>query len=171
MAITMGAIVIAVLVALGIYGGFSFSPGRPSEGPAPTADIIGGFQGVGAQMGFPVVVPQGLPTGWKATSFVAPDKPGLRSAARGGWLTPSGAFITLIEAPGPREQVQKAELGQADPPTGEVDAGGSSWAVVPGRRTEVGWIRPTGDGGFLLITGNASGADFRVLAGAVAASG
>ena len=169
MAITMGVIVVAVLVVVGIYGGFTFSPGRPSEGPAPTADVLGGFAAAGTTLGFPVVVPQGLPAEWKPTSFVPPGKPGLRSAARGGWLTPPGAFITLVEAPGPREAVQKAELGQADPPTGQVDAGGASWTVVAGHRSEMAWIRPTAGGGFLLITGNASAADFQTLAAAVAA--
>ncbi len=168
MAITMGAIVVAVLVVVGIYGGFTFSPGRPTEGPAPTADVTGGFAGVGSALGFPVVVPQGLPGDWKPTSFVPPDKPGLRSAVRGGWLTPSGAFVTLIEAPGPREDVQKAELGQADPPTGQVEAGGASWSVVSGNRNEMAWIRPAAGGGFLLITGSALATDFQTLAAAVA---
>lgn len=169
MAITMGVIVVALLVLLGMYGGFSFSPGRPTSGPAPTADVIGGFTAAGSTLGFPVVVPRGLPEDWKPTSFVPPGKSGLRSAARGGWLTPSGAFITLIEAPGPRGDVQKAELGQADPPTGQIDAGGASWSVVAGHRSEMAWIRPTVGDGYLLITGSASAADLQTLAAAVAA--
>jgi len=168
----MGVIVVAVLVFVGIYGGFSFSPGRPTGGVAATADVPGGFASAGRTAGFAVVVPQGVPASWHGSSFFITDPPGTPQApptVRGGWLTPSGAFITLIQSSGDPAVVLAAEFGQTSGSSaGMVRAGGADWTINPGVRQERAWWRVR-NGVMLLITGSASPADFAALAGTVGA--
>jgi hypothetical protein len=85
-------------------------------------------------------------------------------------LTQDGRFITLIQSSGAVADVQNAELGSANPETGTERAGGATWSVTAGRRSEVAWIRST-DGVVYLITGSASSDDFRTLAVAAGAAG
>ncbi len=178
MTISMGVIVVAVLLLVGFDGGFSFSPGKPSGGTAQTADVVGGFATAGRVSGFTVLVPKGVPTGWHGSSFSITEPPGTPDApptVRGGWLTPSGAYISLIESSGPLSAVLKAELGDTSGAvTGSVSAGGAQWTTSPGVRDEIAWSRSqpsgTGTGITLLITGNASAADFSVMAGTISDS-
>lgn len=78
-----------------------------------------------------------------------------------------------MEAAGDVPQVLANEFGEARQVSGTVDAGGATWSVTTGVRSEVVWIRTvqsaTGET-TLLITGNAADEDFRTLAGAVSAA-
>ena len=167
----MGVIVVAVLGLAIFNGGFSFSPSRPTGGTAPTADVQGGFQTAGRVTGFDVVVPKGIPAAWHPSSFSVTAAPGTAAApptARGGWLVPSGAFITLIESSGSPAAVLQADVDQTSGlTTGSVVAGGANWTIGPGVREETAWWR-TQTGVTLLITGNASSDEFNTLAEAVA---
>lgn len=170
MTLSIGAIVVVVLLFVAINGGFSFSLGEPTGGTAASADVQGGFGTASRQAGFAVVVPTGLPANWHGNSFSITPAPGTDEApptVRGGWLTPGGAFITLIQSSGKPAAVLAAELGRTAASTGTVDAGGTTWSVRPGVRQETAWSRTSG-GVTLLITGNASPADFTTLARAVA---
>ena len=119
----MGLIAVVALVLYGMYGGVSISPGAASDGPAPTADVPGGFTRAAPLVGFPVVIPAGLPAGWNANSFSFVDKSEASSSqpavVRGGWLTPEGRFITVVQSDGAVADVLAAELGAAAPPTGK----------------------------------------------------
>jgi hypothetical protein len=171
MTISMVVIVIGVLVLVAFQGGFSFSPGTPSGGTAPTADVQGGFSTADRLTGFPVVIPKGLPSTWHGSSFSltpAPGTPDAPPTVRGGWQTPTGSYITLIESSGSLTAVLAAELGQTDgSSTGSVTVGSAQWSISPGVRNEVAWSR-TSSGVSLLITGNATVAEFTQLAAAVA---
>lgn len=171
MTISMGVIVVGVLVLSLFNGGFSFSPGKATGGNAATADVQGGFNTAGRTSGFTVIVPKGVPAAWKGSSFSITEPPGTKEApptVRGGWLTPDGSYITLVESSGPVAAVLGAEVGQTSGAiSGTVTAGGAGWTISPGVRQEVAWTR-TANGITLLITGNAAAADFTALAGAVA---
>jgi len=171
MALSMGAIVVVVLLFVGINGGFSLSFGKPTGGTAASADVEGGFKTATRATGFPVIVPHGVPGSWHGSSFSIAGPPGTPEApptVRGGWLTPSGSYITLIESSGSPLTVLTAELGTSGAGSATVTAGGATWTVSPGVRSETAWSR-TANGVTLLITGSAAPADFGVLAGAVAA--
>ncbi len=167
----MVVIVLGVLVLVAFQGGFSFSPGTPSGGTAPSADVQGGFATAGRLTGFTVVQPRGLPATWHGSSFSVTSAPGTADApptVRGGWQTPSGSYITLIESSGELAAVLGTELGQTDgSTTGSVNAGGAQWGISPGVRNEVAWSRTDG-GVTLLITGSATTAEFTQLANALA---
>jgi hypothetical protein len=169
----MAVLAVVALLLVGMYGGVSFSPGRPTDGQTQTADITGGLQRAEPLVGFDVVVPADLPADWTASSFSFTAQPGTATAppaVRGGWLTEDGRFITLIQSRAAVADVQNAELGSASPETGTEQAGGATWSVTAGRRSEVAWIRST-DGVVYLITGSASADDFRTLAEAAKAAG
>lgn len=157
------------LIAFGLmflYGNAGFAPAGPSDGQAPTADVDGGLTRAAPLVGFPVVIPKDEPDGWHPNSFsftAAPGSSDAPPAVRAGWLTEQGRFITLVQSSGKLEGVQQAELGEVGPATGRVDVDGVTWTEVPGRRSEVAWVR-TDDGVTYLITGSASPDDFRTLA-------
>lgn len=161
------------LIAFGLmfmYGNASFAPAGPSDGQAPTADVDGGLTRAAPFVGFPVVIPKGLPDDWHPNSFsftAAPGTTDAPAAVRAGWLTEQGRFVTVVQSGGKLEEVQKAELGDVGAATGHADVDGVTWTQVPGRRTEVAWVRTDGDVTY-LITGSASAQDFQKLATAVA---
>lgn len=162
------------LIAFGLmflYGNASFAPAGPSDGQAPTADVDGGLTRAAPLVGFPVVIPTGVPDDWHPNSFsftAAPGSTEAPAAVRAGWLTEQGRFLTAVQSSGALEDVQQAELGDVGPATGKVDVGGVTWTEVPGRRSEVAWVRTAGDVTY-LITGSASPEDFQKLAAALAA--
>lgn len=171
MGISMGVIVAIALVFSLLNGGFSFSPGKASGGNSQTADVQGGFATAGGSTAFPVIVPKGVPAAWHASSFSLIPAPGTTAApptVRGGWLTETGSYITLVESSGAAPAVLTAEIGAAaSRTTGSVTAGGAQWATGPGVRQEVAWSR-VANGVTLVITGNAVPDDFQKLAAAVA---
>lgn len=166
----MIVIVVGVLVLVAFQGGFSFSPGRPSGGNTPTSDVRGGFSTAGRETDFAVVEPKGLPATWHGSSFSitpAPGTPIAPPSVRGGWQTPKGSYLTLIESSGGLIAVLGAEIGQSDGSmTGSVTVSGVQWGISPGVRDEVVWSRTT-KGVTSLITGNATVAEFTQLAGAL----
>ena len=174
MVLSMGLLAVVALVLFGMYGGVSFSPGRATDGQAPTADVNGGLQRAAPLMGFPVVIPTGLPDSWNPSSFSFTDKAGATTqqppAVRAGYLTDQGRFITVIQSDGIVADILAAEVGTVSPPTGTEQVGGAEWTVTSGRRDEVAWLRTVGDVTY-LITGTASPEDFKTLALAVAAGG
>lgn len=85
---------------------------------------------------------------------------------RVGWLTPAGAYAQLSQSDGPLAEVVALEVGRDKVAAeGTVDVDGVEWTRYPGRRDEPAWARE-GDGTVLVVTGNASEADLRVLAAA-----
>lgn len=165
------AVLAVVAILLGwAYGAVSFSPGRPSDGQAPVADVSGGFDRAAPLVGFDLAVPRDLPADWQPSSFTFVDPAtataGQVATVRGGWLTPDGRFITVIEAAGPPATVLSAELGSIGPNTGLQTVDGVEWTVTTGRRTEVAWYRTAGEATW-LITGTASPESFATLAAAL----
>ncbi len=171
MVLSMSLLAVVALVLFGMYGGVSFSPGQATEGQAPTADVTGGLTRAAPLVGFPVVIPDGVPATWNPSSFSFTDKSAATtqqpSAVRAGYLTDQGRFITVIQSDGVVADILAAEVGTVSPPTGTEQVGDAEWTVTSGRRDEVVWLRTVGDVTF-LITGTAAPDDFRSLALAVA---
>ena len=110
----MSLLAVVALVLVGMYGGVSFSPGRPTDGQTQTADITGGLQRAEPLVGFDVVIPGDLPADWTPSSFSFTEQPGTAAAppaVRGGWLTEEGRFITLIQSSGAVADVQQRGAG------------------------------------------------------------
>lgn len=168
MAVAIGVLVVSLVAVVGAMGLLSFGNDTDS-GEAPTADVIGGFDRAAAALKLPLAVPHDLPASWHGNSFsqVEPfTSGGTRTVVRGGWLTDTGAFITLIQSPETPADLVGNEIKQGTTSTATVEAGAAEWAIYPGQRTESAWVR-TRDGVSLLITGSATEADFQTLAAAI----
>ena len=74
MAISMGLIAVVALVLYGMYGGVSFSPGRASDGSGADRRRHRRLNRAAPLVGFPVVIPGGLPDGWNPNSFSFVEK-------------------------------------------------------------------------------------------------
>lgn len=181
MVMTMVVVLVAVAL-IALYGNnVSFAPGgQVKAGPAPTADVVGGFSHAKATLGFPITVPTGIPDDWHPNSLSESDpelsndglaQVGTLKAVRGGWITPGDHFIQLVETAGDTTQTLSSEFGESRSVTGTVTAGAAQWSVTTGVRTEVAWVRTaTAANGTttFLISGDAPEEDFRTLAAAVA---
>lgn len=175
MAWSIACLAIVALLLGWAYGAVSFSPGRPTEGQTPVADVTGGFDRAAPLVGFDLVVPRDLPADWQPNSFTFVDPrtatAGQSAVVRGGWLTPDGRFITAVQAAGPPATVLPAELGALGANTGLQTVDGVEWTVTTGRRDEVAWYRSLDQGGTAvtwLITGTAGPDAFATLAAALA---
>ncbi|GAA1997224.1 DUF4245 domain-containing protein [Nakamurella flavida] len=182
MVLSMGLLTVIALLGAAFYFGFSFSPGGPTAGENPTADVTRGFDTSEASVGFPVLTPTGLPAAFQPSSFSRTAAGGSAPpAVRGGWLVDGERFITLIESSAPVADVLTAELGEQAEigATGVVQAGGREWSLAVGRRDEAAWFLtvpaaqvPGGSGSgqlVYLITGTATPKAFQTLAAAVTA--
>jgi len=164
-AVLVGGLVV-VLLLMGQLG----VGNSTDDAAAPAADAIGGLERAKAELGLPVVVPNGLPSNWQANSFQVSASTGAGdpTVVRAGWLTPDGRFVSLVQSTASPGDLVTAEIvtpGSAD--RGTATAGGLEWQVYPGLRDEVVWVRAAGPLS-QLITGSASESDFQVLAAAVA---
>lgn len=171
MALSMGLLVVVVLLFVGINGGFTFSPGTPTDtGPVPSADATGQFAKASRLLPFSPIVPQGIPDDWHPNSAAQTDPDGTPAGTpltvRAGWLIPDGKFIGLIASNAEPSALLASEFGTAGADTGTVDIDGATWTTTTGIRTEAAWFRTTG-GVTYLITGSAEESAFRTLAGAV----
>jgi len=173
MVITTVVLIVAVLGFVAIYGDVAFAPGGSTDDAAtPTADVIGGFERADRLVGFSPAVPSELPAGYHPSSFAVTDPAKLAAGdlqtVQGGWLTPDGTFVTLIQSKGDLAQVLSAQFGEVGPPTGEIEAGGRTWFVTTGLRDEMAWYRDAGDGVVQVITGSADGSAFQAVAESIA---
>lgn len=109
------------------------------------------------------LAPSGLPGGWRATSArFTPDPLDLHI----GFVTPRGRFAEVEETTGPLTDWLKARLGKAPARLEPVDVGGVTWQQRRTDRGELALVRTRGRA-TVLVTGNASLAELRVLAGSL----
>lgn len=167
------AVTLIVVGFIAVYGyNVSFSPtGKPVTGELSTANVTRGFDHAAKTMPFPVHIPSDIPEDWHPSSFTMStpqgDGVGTVPTVRGGWVTPVGAYITLIESAGSVSGLLRDELESSGTERGSVDVNGTNWTITDGLRNEEAWVRQTDDAA-LLITGNATEADFLTLAEAIA---
>jgi hypothetical protein len=172
-------ILLSIVVLLPVIGlvalvgrGCSFSPGGPTVDPdsAPRVDATPALVAAARQLPFPVRDPA-VPPAWRANSTDRRPAPGDQSAVRVGWLTDGGRYLRLVQtAPAPDEAPLVTAETQAPPQAlGVVDVAGRTWVRYAAPRGEEAWVT-TADGVRWLITGDGTEADFRTLAGAVAAA-
>lgn len=177
MALSMGLIAAVVLIAVGMYGGFSFSPGRASSNaPPPSADAVKEFADAARLLPFTPAVPQKLPADWHANSAAITDPNDLPNGTlaagtpltvRGGWLTPTG-FVALVASNAEPAALLRSEFNDAGPDRGTVQIRGADWTVTTGMRSEAAWYRVGKGGVTYLITGDAAAAAFHTMAASIA---
>ena len=166
-AVLVGGLVV-VLLLIGQLG----VGNSTDDAVAPAADAIGGLERAKADLGLPVVVPNGLPSNWQANSFQvsAPAGAGDPTVIRGRLADPGRPVRVAGAVHGVTGDLvarrdRHSGLGATE---GQPPPGGWSGRSTRALRDEVVWVRAAGPLS-QLITGSASESDFQVLAAAVAA--
>ncbi|RLK54537.1 DUF4245 family protein [Actinokineospora cianjurensis] len=162
--LSMLALLLMVGIPLLLFRACTFSPGAPQADPAsaPRVDVAAGLSR--AQAPFAVRVPT-VPSGWQGNSLSSGSVEPKGRVVRAGWLTPEH-FIQLSQSDAQLTDLVAAETGALGLAQEAVTIDGTQWTVFPGRRDERAWVADV-SGVRLLITGNATADDFRLLAEAV----
>jgi Protein of unknown function (DUF4245) len=157
-----------VVIILAIVGWQAFKQG-PDENPVKPIDPSSTVQLAAARAGYTVLVPTGLPDGYRPTSA----RTDAGDAGEGdpvtlqiGYVTPSDQYAGFVVSDDPSaDPLTQALNGARD--DGTVDVGGSAWTRSTTERGETALTR-TADGVTVLVTGSASLTELETVAGAVA---
>jgi hypothetical protein len=175
MLLSMIALALLVLAISAVTKSCSFSPGGPSTSGAvtPTVDMPAEFRSGAGQVGFPLRQPA-VPAGWRPNSASVTSVPtstgGPGSAMRLGLITPDGHYLEVVQSNADDAALVRFLAGlPADAsvaPQGTTNVDGTVWTSYPGVRAEVAWVTDVGPVR-LLVTGDGTPAQFRVLASAI----
>jgi hypothetical protein len=155
MIISVGVLLVVVFALFGLY--------RCLGGDQATEVDAGPAYEEAREAGeFPVLVPQGLPSGW--TSVSADYQPHSGGATlRVGWRSPDDGTLQLIESDIVPATLIPRELGADAQPTGAtVDEGGRQWQVYSARGGETAYVFQQADH-TVIVTGKADEQEMRAF--------
>jgi hypothetical protein len=142
---------------------------RQPDDPVHPVEIDSSLFLVQQRADYPLLVPQGLPSGWQPTSVRtdagAATERGTPVTLQIGWYTAGGEYAGYVisdaaDAPALTDVLD----GATDAGTAQVD--GTPWRRLTTERGETALTRPQGTT-TLLVTGSASEGELETLAGAV----
>jgi hypothetical protein len=149
-------VIIAVVVYVFFFGGSS----------PIVIDPSGSYGDARAAGVFPVVQPQGLPSGWKSVSSTYGVENG-RHVLRVGYLAPDGSGLQLLESDGAAAAVISDEVGTANPVGASVAIGGRTWGEVGAGKNGQQALIDSQTGYTIIIKSQASDTDLRTFAAAL----
>jgi Protein of unknown function (DUF4245) len=153
-------LLVPVMIAVAVYV-FFFGGSSPI-----VIDPSGSYGDARAAGVFPVVQPQGLPSGWKSVSSTYGVERG-RHVLRVGYIAPDGAGLQLLESDGPTAAVISDAVGSANPVGASVAIGGRTWGEVGAGKNDQQALINTGSGYTIIVKGQASDKDLQTFAGAL----
>ena len=140
------------------------------EDPIRTVETQSSTQLAAARASYPLLVPQDLPDGWRATSIRtdagSATEEGDPVTLQIGWYTPGEEYAGYVVSDDSRADDLRAVLDGATE-GGTVQIGGRSWTELTTARDETAF-RLDVDGVTAVVTGSASDDELRTLAAAVA---
>lgn len=142
----------------------SSGDGRPAADETLTINV-----GTAARAAsFQVLVPQGLPDGWTATSsrVTLPDQTGGPVALHVGYLTPTSTYAGLEQSDQPAEAFIASVTRQAQP-VGTVPVDGETWQLWRNDQTGDTALTRTQSGRTVVVVGGATREDLTRLADAL----
>jgi hypothetical protein len=158
------------LILVIIVGLLFIGPARalifPGKDRMPAVDYTAAIKGFDDVGGSPAVVPSGLPSNWRANAANAGN---ISSAPHLhiGWAVPGSAFAGLDEGTGDPQALLRSVAGRdALQVRGSTTIAGEVWSVRRSDRGETVLARDV-NGTYVVITGNASDAQLRLLAGSL----
>jgi Protein of unknown function (DUF4245) len=135
-------VIVAVVAYIYFFGGSNVI----------TIDPSGTFAEARQAARFEVLVPQGLPSGYRPISSAwGPDKGGY--TLRVGYIVPGGGGMQLVESDRPAAALIADELGATNAVATSVDIGGRAWAQVTGTNRA---LVDTEAGRTLIVLGQAT---------------
>jgi hypothetical protein len=152
-------LVYSLLAVLGMVAVLVLMVPRVNSVGGPPVDIAGQAQDVHQRTGWPIVVPEGLPSGWTPTSVRYVRVTDGFMTWHVGYRTPSGTFVAVEQTKDPSRAWIAAQTNRA-PKEGTVEIAGRSWdKYVRDNKVQNSLLSvpPTGSGELAtLITGTAS---------------
>ncbi len=149
--------------------GFTTLRQNPAD-PIRTVETTSSTQLAAARAGYPLLVPQDLPAGWRPTSIRTDagkaEAPGDPVTLQIGWYTPGKEFAGYVISDDDRASALIDVLGGATD-EGSTTIGGRTWERLTTTREETAY-RLLADGATAVVTGSASDEELQTLAGAVA---
>jgi Protein of unknown function (DUF4245) len=136
--------------------------------PVHTIDPSSTERLAAAQASYDLLVPTGLPSGYRPTSArtdAADARKGDPVTLQIGYVTPSEEFAGFAESDDPRADALTSVLAGARP-RGSVEIAGRSWARFTTQRGETALTLRSGRV-TVVVTGSASGKELETVAGAV----
>ena len=157
-------VVIVVLLLIGPARALIF-PGKDKMAPVDYSSVVAGFRQVTNSA---AIVPVGLPSSWRANAAnLTRGKAAHTTSMHIGWALPGSRFIELDETNGAESSLVHTVLGsEGDAVRGSRVIGGVDWQVRRSSRSELALTRAVG-GLFVLVTGNATDAEFVKLTSAL----
>jgi len=137
--------------------------------PVRTVETATGTQLAAARASFPLLVPQGLPDDWRATS-IATDagnatEEGDPVTLSIGYVTPSEEYAGFVIGDEPRaEDLARVLDGRSGDTPVEID--GRQWTRTTTERGETAYLLDTGDA-TVAVTGSATDDELRTLAASI----
>ena len=169
---SMAPLVLVCIVLAGVLGMCSFQAGGPGPGPAPEYDAKAGLQADADALKIPIRAPQ-LPEGWQPNSggrggiddgVALPDgQRGRAVFSRVGYLTPSGAYMSLTQS-NADETALISSIKPETYPSGTQDVDGVTWVVYEGTDPEAVWTTRLAGPAQVAITGAGGTDEYRTLA-------
>jgi hypothetical protein len=159
-----------VVIIVAVVGWAAFRQG-PDEQPVKQVDPSSAIALAANRAGYELVVPSGLPDGYRPTSA----RTDAGDAGEGdpvtlqiGYVTPSDQFAAFVVSDDPRADAVTGVLSGA-PQEGDVQIGGQTWTRATrlhGQDTDRVLSRVS-DGVTVVVTGSASEHELETVAGAV----
>lgn len=162
MARSLGLLLAVVVVLLFIGPARSLIlPG--SKDRMPAVDYSGYVRGFNAVAGATALVPSSLPSSWRANAGTVSNTP-TSAHLHIGWAVPGSAFAGLDEGTGGADALLRLVTGTPSlHAQGDTTIAGATWTVRTSSRGETTYTR-TINGVFVIVTGNATDAQLRLLA-------
>jgi len=153
-------VVIAVLLLIGPARALIL-PG--SKDKMPPVDYSGYVNGFNTLASAPALVPSRLPASWRANAGRL-DHTSSTVHLHVGWAVPGTAFAGLDEATGSSDTLLREVTGSSSLRSrGTTMIAGETWTVRRSGRGETTYTREA-NGVFVIVTGNATDAQLRLLA-------
>ena len=156
MLISLGVILVPLLLLM------AFCRPTASE-DSPVVDPAAVFRAARAANAFPVLVPSGPPSGWRASNASLRDGDAGVKVLRVTYQLPGGRFVQLVESNRAAEAMLADEVGRGQP-LGTEPLGGRSWQKYPGRRDPERALVFLQLKGTVIVAGDAPDADLAALA-------
>ncbi|OAT69672.1 hypothetical protein AWB85_19990 [Mycobacteroides immunogenum] len=162
---SMAPLVLVCIVLAGVLGMCSFTPSGPTAGAPPSYDAHAALQADARQFSFPIREPS-LPQGWRANSGGRDSVDGV-PLSRVGYLSPSGAYMAVLQSGAPEERLVP-KVNTSLVPRGPEDVDGVHWVAYEGDEgVEPLWVTRLGSTVTVGVTGAGDGEAFRTVARAV----
>jgi hypothetical protein len=153
-------VIVGALLFIGPARALIFPDSKDKMQPVDYTGYVSGFDKVSPA---PALVPVELPSSWRANAASA-DNTTASAHLHIGWAVPGTAFAGLDEGTGDSAALLRLVTGGASLKSrGTTTIAGVTWTVRRSSRNEMVFTRDV-NGVFVIVTGNATGDQLRVLA-------